>query len=57
MADERLHLAPRHELGVLGVVPAKAPGQQAVEAGAEARIDAGDPPGAVLADQLDVARA
>ena len=39
------------------MLPPGAPRQQPAEAGAEARVDPGDAPRAVLVDQLDLARA
>ena len=57
MPDERLDVLPGDELGVLGVVAAEAARQQATQPRAEARVDAGHAPRAVVvADQLDVAR-
>ena len=54
--DERFDIPPVDELPVLGVVAAKAPGQEAPEPGPEARVDAGYPPGAAVAHQFDLAR-
>ena len=56
MTDERLDVVPGNQLGMLGVVSVQAPREQAVEPDAEGRVDARDPPRAVVARDLDVAR-
>ena len=58
VADERLELGPRDELPRARRRRSRsAPREQAPEARAEARVDPGDAPRAVLVDQLDLAGA
>jgi hypothetical protein len=56
VADERLELGPLHQLDVLGLAASQATRKQAPHASAEARVDAGDSPDAVIAHELDLAR-
>ena len=55
MSHEGLHVLPRDELVVLILVAPEAAGQQAPQPDAEARVDSRHPPGAVAADQIDLA--
>ena len=57
VADERLEVTPIDELPVVGVVAAEPAREEPPETGAEARVDPGDAPTAVVvADQLDLSR-
>ncbi len=55
MADEWLHLAPRDELGVFGVVAAKPPRQEPPQPWPQAGVDSRDAPGTIVADELHLA--
>ena len=55
VADERLEVPPIDELPMVGVVAAEPAREEPPQAGAEARVDPGDAPTAVVvADQLDL---
>jgi hypothetical protein len=57
VADERLELGPRDEPGWDRLRARSDRGSRRRTAGAEARVDPGHAPGAVLLDQLDLAGA
>ena len=56
MADERLSLRPRHELGMIALVTTESPREKPSEASPEARIDPRHTPRLALARQVDLAR-